>query len=85
MRRGSNVFKPLEEILFAGGIVYISESTVRRILKEAGARRVRSEASTELQKYVNRIAFDTAQKAVMLSQHAKRKMIDVSDVKLACS
>ena len=65
--------------------MYISESTVRRILKEAGARRVRSEASAELQKYVNRIAFNAAQKAVMLSQHAKRKMIDVSDIKLACS
>ena len=39
----------------------------------------------ELQKYVNRIAFNTAQKAVLLSHHAKRKTIDVSDIKLACS
>jgi histone H3/H4 len=65
--------------------VYISESTVKRILREAGAVRVRSEASMELQKYVNRIAFSTAQKAVLLSHHAKRKTIDISDVKLACA
>lgn len=65
--------------------MYISESTVKRILREAGAGRVRSEASMELQKYVNRMAFNTAQKAVMLSHHAKRKTIDISDIKLACA
>ena len=64
--------------------MYISESTIKRILKEAGAQRVSNDASTELQKYINRIAFSVAQKAVRFSQHAKRKTIGLSDVKLAC-
>jgi histone H3/H4 len=65
--------------------MYISESTIKRILKEAGATRVRADASMELQKYINRIAFNTAQKALALSQHAKRKTVDLSDIRLACS
>ena len=72
-------------LLHRVNFVYISESTVKKILREAGANRVRSDASMELQKYVNRIAFNTAQKAVLLSHHAKRKTIDVSDIRLACN
>lgn len=63
--------------------MYISENTIKKILKEAGAGRISSDASMEMQKCVNRIAFDIAQKAVRLSKHAKRKTIDVSDIKLA--
>lgn len=65
--------------------MYISEHTVKKILKEAGASRISSTASTEMQKRINRIAFDVAQKAVRLSKHAKRRTVDISDVKLACS
>lgn len=65
--------------------MYISENTVKKILKEAGAARISAGACVEMQKYINRMAFDVAQKAVRLSKHAKRKTIDVSDVKLACS
>ena len=65
--------------------MYISESTIKRILKEVGAKRVSADASTELQKYVNKIAFNTAQKALALSQHAKRKTVDISDIRLACA
>ncbi|HIH50583.1 TPA: histone, partial [Candidatus Micrarchaeota archaeon] len=53
--------------------MYISEHTIKRILKEAGAGRISSDASAELQKHINRMAFGIAQKAVQLSKHAKRK------------
>lgn len=65
--------------------MYISEYTVKKILKEAGASRVSANASAEMQKYINRAAFIIAQKAVRLSKHAKRKTVDATDVKLACS
>ena len=64
--------------------MYISEHTVKKILKEAGASRISANASMEFQKHINRMAFDMAQKAVRFSKHAKRKTIDLSDVKLAC-
>jgi DNA-binding protein len=64
--------------------MYISENAIKKILKEAGAERISSSASEEMQKCVNKMAFDIAQKAVKLSKHAKRKTIDSSDVKLAC-
>ncbi len=65
--------------------MYISEHTVKKILKEAGASRITANASMELQKYINRMAFNVAQKAVRLSKHAKRKTVDINDIKLACS
>ena len=64
--------------------MYISASTVKKILKEAGAQRVSVEAAEELRNYLNRIAFRTAQKSVRLSKHAGRKTVGRSDVKLAC-
>ncbi len=64
--------------------MYISEGTIKRILKEAGAPRMSAAAITEFQKYMNRRAFDVAQKAVKFSRHAKRKTIDISDIQLAC-
>jgi len=65
--------------------LYISECTVKKILKEAGASRSSSEAVEALQNYIDRVAFGVAQKAVKLSKHAKRKTVDISDVKLAIS
>ncbi len=64
--------------------MYISEGTARRILKEAGASRVSSEAVAEFHKHINRAAFEIASKAIKLSLHAKRKTVDASDIKLAC-
>jgi histone H3/H4 len=58
---------------------------MRKMLKEAGASRVSGEACAELQKYVNRMAYRTAEKAVMLSKHAKRKTVAAEDIRLACS
>jgi DNA-binding protein len=65
--------------------MYISESTVKRIMREAGAKRVSSDASRYLQKRINVMLFDISKKAVLLSRHAKRKTVDVSDIKLACN
>lgn len=63
--------------------MYISNGTVKKILKEAGADRVSAEASAEMQKYLNKLAFKISQKAVKLSRHAKRKTVEMSDVRLA--
>ncbi len=65
--------------------MYISESTVKRIMKEAGAGRISSDASRYLQRRINVMLFDISKKAVQLSKHAKRKTIDISDIKLACN
>ncbi|MCL4374095.1 MAG: NFYB/HAP3 family transcription factor subunit [Candidatus Marsarchaeota archaeon] len=65
--------------------MYISGSTIRKILKEAGASRTSSEAVETMQEYVNNVAYGVAQKAVRLSRHAKRKTVDTSDIKLAIS
>lgn len=72
-------------IIRCGEIMYISEHTVKKILKEAGASRVSANASAEMQRYINKEAFNIAQKAVKLSKHAKRKTVDATDVKLACT
>ncbi len=64
--------------------MYISENSIKKILKEAGATRISADASSELHKYINRLAFKTASRAVKLSRHAKRKTIEISDIKLAC-
>ncbi|MCL5434742.1 MAG: NFYB/HAP3 family transcription factor subunit [Candidatus Marsarchaeota archaeon] len=63
--------------------MYISESSVEKMLKDAGASRVSKEAKQEFKKYLEKTAFDVAQKAVRLAQHAKRKTVDASDIKLA--
>ncbi|MGC9191028.1 MAG: histone [Candidatus Micrarchaeia archaeon] len=63
--------------------LYISGSVIRKMLKDAGAQRSSTEAVEAMQSYVNKVAFDVAQKAVRLSRHAKRKTVDASDVKLA--
>ncbi|MGI0100234.1 MAG: histone [Candidatus Micrarchaeaceae archaeon] len=65
--------------------MYIKGSTIKKILREAGASRMSEQAVSELQKHLNKVAFDVAYKAVRLSRHAKRKTIDISDIKLACS
>ena len=64
--------------------MYVSAGTIKKILKEAGAQRVSADAADEMRKYLNRLAFQTAQKAVKLSKHAKRKTVELSDIRLAC-
>lgn len=64
--------------------MYISQGTVKKILKEAGAQRISLEAAEDMRRYLNKLAFKTAQKAVKLSKHAKRKTVERSDIRLAC-
>ncbi len=63
--------------------MYMPTSTVRKMLKDAGAGRISEGALQEFQKSVDKMAFGVAQRAVKLSKHAKRKTIDASDIKLA--
>ncbi|MCL5262372.1 MAG: NFYB/HAP3 family transcription factor subunit [Candidatus Marsarchaeota archaeon] len=63
--------------------MYVNKSVIRRMLKDAGAARVSESAVRALQDRLNRIAYDGAKKAVMLSKHAKRKTVEESDVRLA--
>ncbi len=63
--------------------MYISENTIRRILKDAGAMRVSDDAVKEFRKHLEKRSFEIAQKSVRLSKHAKRKTVDSSDIRLA--
>lgn len=61
----------------------ITRSTLKKILKEAGAERVSDEAADTFHRDINRMAFGIAMRAVKLAKHAKRKTVRASDVKLA--
>lgn len=63
--------------------MYFSASKIRKMLKDAGAERVSEGAVLELQKHIDKKAYNTAKKAVMFSKHAKRKTVGASDVRLA--
>jgi histone H3/H4 len=63
--------------------MYIAKSTVKKLLKEAGAQRVSDGAARKFQETLNKIAYDAASKAAKLSKHAKRKTVEESDVRLA--
>ncbi len=63
--------------------MYMSESAVRKLLKEAGASRISTEAIKKIQEHMDAVAFQLAKKSVGLSRHAKRKTVELADVKLA--
>ena len=63
--------------------MYFNKSVIRRMLKDAGAERVSESAVRALQEKLNKIAYEGAKKAVVLSRHAKRKTVEESDVRLA--
>ena len=63
--------------------MYIQRSTIKRILKEAGAERISDDAMDILHVHLNKTAFTVATRAVKLAKHAKRKTVGASDVKLA--
>jgi histone H3/H4 len=65
--------------------MYIPKSTVKRILKMAGASRASNDAVDLFHRNMNRTALNVAERAVKLAKHAKRKTVDVSDIKLASS
>ncbi|MGC8571841.1 MAG: histone [Candidatus Micrarchaeia archaeon] len=63
--------------------MYISTSTIKKILKEAGAERVSDEAVIAFQENIDKLAYKVATRSVKFAKHAKRKTIDPSDIKLA--
>lgn len=58
-------------------------STMERLIKKAGAKRVSKEAALELGALLERIAQDLSKDATTLANHAGRKTILADDVKLA--
>ena len=65
--------------------MYLSISKARKALIEAGAERVSDDAARALQKYIDARIHEIAKKSAMLSKHAKRKTVSVSDVELAAN
>jgi histone H3/H4 len=63
--------------------MYVSETAITKMLKDAGAGRISKEARKEFRKYIDKMGFEAAQKAVKLAHHARRKTVGVSDIKLA--
>jgi DNA-binding protein len=64
---------------------YISKSTAKKLLKEAGAKRVSKSGLDAFQIRMNKIGLSVASKAVRMAKHAKRKTVEVSDIKIAFS
>ena len=58
-------------------------SAMYRILKKAGAERVRDESADELRIVIEDIAANIAKNAVDMSKHAGRKTVKAEDIKLA--
>lgn len=58
-------------------------AAMERILKKAGAPRVSQEAMEELKEVLEDYADQVAKKAVTYSQHAGRRTVKASDIKLA--
>jgi histone H3/H4 len=61
----------------------VSNLAAKRMLKEAGAKRVSDDALTEFAETVNRYAYKIAAKAIRLASHAKRKTVNKEDIELA--
>ncbi|MDE1855894.1 MAG: NFYB/HAP3 family transcription factor subunit [Candidatus Micrarchaeota archaeon] len=61
----------------------ITTATAKKILKEAGAKRVSDSAASEFWRAINTYAYSIAKRAVKLSAHAKRKTVEKADIELA--
>jgi histone H3/H4 len=60
-------------------------TTVKRIMKQAGAERASDEAAQALADALNEIAFEISKKAVELMNYSGRKTVNGNDIKLAAS
>lgn len=58
-------------------------AAMEKVLKQCGAERVSDKAKTALKDVVEEKAQNIAEKAVRLANHAGRKTIKASDIKLA--
>lgn len=61
----------------------ISPAPAARILMNAGAKRVSSEAAKEFAELIHNLALEISERAVMISKHSGRKTVQSGDVKLA--
>ena len=61
----------------------IALAAADRLLRKAGAKRVTNDAVEEFRDILEDIALEVAKKAVVLSNHAKRKTVTRDDVRLA--
>ena len=59
------------------------QSYSRYEIKKAGAKRIGDDAVEELQKSLEKTGIEISQKAIEYSNHAGRKTIKSSDIKLA--
>ncbi|MCL5430091.1 MAG: NFYB/HAP3 family transcription factor subunit [Candidatus Marsarchaeota archaeon] len=56
---------------------------MKKVLKEAGAKRVNDEALNAMHSHVNKLVFRIASRSVKLAKHAKRKTVEIDDIRLA--
>ncbi|MDE1861101.1 MAG: NFYB/HAP3 family transcription factor subunit [Candidatus Micrarchaeota archaeon] len=61
----------------------ISSGVAKKIIKEAGGKRVSNDAAQELADQINQFAYSVAKKACELAAHAKRETVKKEDVQLA--
>ena len=61
----------------------LSLAAMERILKEAGAERVGEDAKAALRDVLEEYARTVSKRSVKLAEHADRKTVKASDVKLA--
>ena len=61
----------------------IPKAPVKRIIQEAGAERVSTEAVDALAEFLEDYAEDVSKKAVTYAKYAKRKTVKVEDIDLA--
>ncbi|RLG19849.1 histone [Candidatus Micrarchaeota archaeon] len=61
----------------------IPKSSVERLIRAAGAKRVSGEAAISLARILEDMASDISLKAVRLAKHAGRKTVTAEDIRLS--
>ena len=61
----------------------IPASSVERLIRKSGAKRVSGEAALSLARILEDMASSISQKAVRLAKHAGRKTVTAEDIRLS--
>lgn len=64
-------------------MLYISLSSIEKIIRNAGAERVSPSACEALRDILEEIAGEISKKAIKLAEHAGRKTVREEDIRLA--